>query len=237
MEWPSEGDRMLRGSLTDLSIVDLVQIPLGNRKTGELFIATEEQDARLYYVDGRLVHLVSGDVQGSQVLDLIVDWNEGEFEFRPDVLTEESSFTGDLSRKLLAAVDSGGRAAPPVEAVGEEADKIRRLLFDFLSDNDFAIHACLMYGNGTMDVCGVDRADTPLWLETLRSSVLDVVERYPRKQLNRILFEDEDGALVVTCYPEDRSALLVAAKQGTTLGAVSIAVDRLAKRIGRVKER
>jgi predicted regulator of Ras-like GTPase activity (Roadblock/LC7/MglB family) len=73
-------------------------------------------------------------------------------------------------------------------------------------------------------------------MEGLRASVLDVVSRYPRKQLNRMLFEDEEGTLVVTCYPEDGSALLVAAKQGATLGAVSIAVDRLARKIGHVKE-
>ena len=227
---------MLRGSLTDLAIVDLVQIPLGNRKTGELLIATEEQDARLYYVEGSLVHLVSGEVQGARVLDLIIGWNEGEFEFRPDVLTDGTSFEGDLTRKLLAAAGQLEEVKELEREAGEAADKVRRLLHDFLSDNDFAIHACLMYGNGTMDVCGAERVDTPSWLESLRSQVLGVVESYPRKQLNRMLFEDEEGTLVVTCYPEDKSALLVAAKQGVTLGAVSISVDRLAKRIGHVKE-
>ena len=227
---------MLRGSLTDLSIVDLVQIPLGNRKTGELLIATEEQDARLYYVDGNLVHLVSGDVQGARVLDLIIAWNEGEFEFRPDVLTDGSSFDGDLTRILLAASNRLDEVKEQEQATGKAADKVRRLLHAFLSDNDFAIHACLMYGNGTMDVCGAERIDTPPWLDSLRSQVLHVVAGYPRKQLNRMLFEDEEGTLVVTCFPEDQSALLVAAKQGATLGAVSIGVDRLAKKIGRVKE-
>lgn len=228
---------MLRGSLTDLAIVDLVQIPLGNRKTGELLIATEEQDARLYYVDGSLVHLVSGDVQGARVLDLIIAWNEGEFEFRPDVLTDGSSFDGDLTRMLLAASNRFDEVKELEQAAGKTADKVRLLLRDFLADNDFAIHACLMYGNGTMDVCGAERVDTPPWLESLRSQVLDVVAGYPRKQLNRMLFEDEEGTLVVTCFPEDQSALLVAAKQGATLGAVSIGVDRLAKKIGHVKKR
>ena len=228
---------MLRGSLTDLSIVDLVQIPLGNRKTGELLIATEEQDARLYYVDGNLVHLVSGDVQGARVLDLIIAWNEGEFEFRPDVLTDGSSFDGDLSRMLVAASNRFDEVRELEQSAGKAADKVRLLLRDFLADNDFAIHACLMYGNGTMDVCGAERVDTPTWLESLRSQVLDVVAGYPRKQLNRMLFEDEEGTLVVTCFPEDQSALLVAAKQGATLGAVSIGVDRLAKKIGHVKKR
>jgi predicted regulator of Ras-like GTPase activity (Roadblock/LC7/MglB family) len=62
-----------------------------------------------------------------------------------------------------------------------------------------------------------------------------VVSGYPRKQLNRLLFEDEEGTLVVTCFPEDGSALLVVAKLGATLGAVSIAVDRLARKISHVK--
>lgn len=226
---------MLRGSLTDLAIVDLVQIPLGSRKTGELLIATDEQDARLYYVDGTMVHLVSGDVEGGAVLDLIIGWDEGEFEFRADVLTESTSFTGDLTRKLIAVANRFDEDHKVEKTASRDAEKIRKLLYTFLNENDFAIHACLMYGNGTMDVCGAERVDTPRWLEELRTSVLDVVERYPRNQLNRMLFEDGDGTLVVSCYPEDSSALLVAAKQGATLGAVSIGVDRLAKRIGDIK--
>jgi hypothetical protein len=231
---------MLRGSLNDLAIADLVQIPLGNRKTGELLIATEEQDARLYYVDGSLVHLVSGEDEGAEVLDRIVGWTEGEFEFRPDVIVDDVDTEEDLNPALRVAVMRITRKntrkkkplTPPAERV---AARVRRLLHEFLSNNDFAIHACLMYCNGTMDVCGVERTDTPGWLEELRTSVLDVVASYPRKQLNRMLLEDEDGTLVVTCYPEDHSALLVAAKRGATLGAVSISVDRLARRIAEVR--
>jgi hypothetical protein len=227
---------MLRGSLTDLAVVDLVQIPLGNQKTGELLIATEEQDARLYYVDGRLIHATSGDREGPAVLDAIVSWTEGEFEFRPDVLTEEPRSEGDLNSMLVSAVDNL-RVKVFVRPVGVSADRVRKLLYDFLAENDFAIHACLLYVNGSMAICGADRADTPPWLETLRASVLDVVASYPRKNLGRLLFEDDEGTLVVTCFPEDRSVLLVAAKKGATLGAVSIAVDRLAREIARSKEK
>ncbi len=225
---------MLRGSLTDLAVVDLVQIPLGNQKTGELLIATEDQDARLYYADGKLIHATSGDRDGPAVLDAIVSWTEGEFEFRPDVLAETPETGGDLNARLFSAVNNL-RVKVFFKPAGGNAEKIRKLLYEFLSANDFAIHACLLYVNGTMAICGAERADTPPWLESLRSSVLDVVAGYPRKNLNRVLFEDEDGTLVVTCYPEDQSALMVAAKKGATLGAVSIAVDRLAREIGRFK--
>lgn len=237
---------MLRGSLTDLAIVDLVQIPLGNQKTGELLIATEDQDARLYYVDGRLIHATSGGCDGPEVLDAIVSWTEGEFEFRPNVLADALESGDDLNAKLFSTVENlnskhvsaAGNLRVKVFSgpVGGNTEEIRKLLYDFLAVNDFAIHACLLYVDGTMAICGAERAGTPPWLESLRSSVLEVVAGYPRKNLNRVLFEDEEGTLVVTCYPEDQSALLVAAKKGATLGAVSIAVDRLAKEIGRFKQ-
>ncbi len=237
---------MLRGSLTDLAIMDLVQIPLGNQRTGELLIATEDQDARLYYVDGKLIHATSGDCDGPAVIDSIVSWTEGEFEFRPDVLADAPSDGEDLNSKLYSTVESVNptpssavdnfRVKVFVKPADGEAEKIRKALYDFLSDNDFAIHACLLYVNGTMAICGAERAETPPWLESIRSSVLGMVAGYPRKNLNRVLLEDEEGTLVVTCYPEDQSALLVVAKKGTTLGSVSIAVDRLAKEIGRFKQ-
>jgi Domain of unknown function (DUF4388) len=227
---------MLRGSLTDLAVVDLVQIPLGNQKTGELLIATEDQDARLYYADGKLIHATSGDRDGPAVIEAIVSWTEGEFEFRPDVLANVPSSGGDLNSKLYSAVNSF-RVKVFVKPAGGNTEKIRKLLYDFLSVNDFANHACLLYVNGTMAICGAERADTPSWLESIRSSVLDIVASYPRKSLNRVLFEDSEGTLVVTCYPEDQSALFVAAKKGATLGAVSIAVDRLARKISDVRSK
>lgn len=237
---------MLRGSLTDLAIVDLVQIPLGNQKTGELLIATEDQDARLYYVDGKLIHATSGDRDGPAVLDAIVSWTEGEFEFRADVLADTPESGDDLNAKLFSTVEnlSSKRVSAAdnlrvrvfVGPAGGNTEKIRKLLYNFLSANDFAIHACLLYVDGTTAICGAEREDTSPWLESIRSSVINAVAGYPRKNLNRVLFEDEEGTLVVTCYPEDQSALLVAAKKGATLGAVSIAVDRLAKEIGRLKQ-
>ena len=40
----------------------------------------------------------------STVLDAIVSWTEGEFEFRPDVVTDEANGAGDLNSRLFSAV-------------------------------------------------------------------------------------------------------------------------------------
>jgi hypothetical protein len=39
---------MLRGTLADVTVVDLVHLPESAKRTGELVIATSDQDARLY---------------------------------------------------------------------------------------------------------------------------------------------------------------------------------------------
>lgn len=225
---------MLRGSLSDLGIADLVQIPASAGKTGELLIATLERDARLYFVHGRLVHLAMADLDGPAVLREIVSWHEGEFEFRPDVVTEEMSFDGELGPALeqaaqLARQEPEGDDDDP--AVREE--RLRKALYEFLSETEFAIHACVVYSNGTMDVCGAPRMSTPRWLEELRRSVVAIVEGYPRRQLRRLLFEDDEGTLVLTSLC-DGASLLVAAKKDAKLGAVSVAADRLNRTVRRI---
>lgn len=223
---------MLRGSLSDLGVADLVQIPASAGKTGELLIATLEQDARLYFVEGRLVHLTLDDLEGAAVLPQIIGWREGEFEFRPDVLTDAASFDGDLLVAIEAA-DKASREDAASDDPGDREERLRKALYAFLSETEFAIHACILYSNGTMDVCGAPRTSTPRWLEELRRSVVGLVGGYPRRQLRRLLFEDDEGTLVLTSLCEGAS-LLVAAKRDAKLGAVSVSADRLARTARRI---
>jgi predicted regulator of Ras-like GTPase activity (Roadblock/LC7/MglB family) len=101
---------VLRGSLSDIRVTDLVAIPSSSGGTGELVIATIDDDARLYYVNGGLVHLELGDLRGRRVLQEIVRWDEGEFEFRTNVLTDQASFDGDLDAEISAAKEAASRA-------------------------------------------------------------------------------------------------------------------------------
>ncbi len=224
---------MLRGSLSDLGIADLVQIPASAGKTGELLIATLEQHARLYFVDGRLVHLAMADLEGPAVLHEIVSWHEGEFEFRPDVLTDETSFDGELGPALEQAAQLAQQEPEDVDDPEAREVRLRRALYEFLSETEFAIHACVVYSNGTMDVCGAPRSSTPRWLDELRRSVVDLVAGYPRRQLRRLLFEDDEGTLVLTSLT-DGASLLVAAKKDAKLGAVSVSADRLNRTVRRI---
>jgi hypothetical protein len=225
---------MLTGSLTDLAIDDVVRIPAASGKTGELLIATMDRDARLFYVEGKLIHLTLGDTEGRLVLDEVVRWREGEFEFRPDVLTEHATFDGDLERELRLAIEQA-RELADIEGDTESVDdRVRTALHRFLADTEFAIHACLLHPDDSMDVCGAERMAVPKWMAELRASLLQMVATYPRQKLRRIMLDDDDGTLVVTRL-DDNTALLVIAKKGATLGAVTVATEKLARKIGQVR--
>jgi len=227
---------MLRGTLLDLGVVEVVQLPASAGRTGELVIATVDHDARLYYVEGRLVHLAMDDVRGSAVLDEIVAWSDGEFEFRPDVTTDDVSFDGDVARELHAAIRALNEAEEMNSNAGTHENPMALLLEDFVSSNDFAIQACVTHADGTLDVCAPSLKAPPEWFESTRAMIVTMASDYPRGRLNRLLFEDDRGTLVATRFDDD-TVLVVASKNGATLGAVTVGVERLARKIRHVKRR
>ena len=94
----------LKGTLKDMAIIDLVQFPHSGRKTGHLIISGTDGEARLSYEKGSLVHAALGDVSGMDALVRVVDWNEGAFEFLPDVEPEARSIDLDLHRAVMQAL-------------------------------------------------------------------------------------------------------------------------------------
>src|SRR5512146_1795421 len=95
----------LKGTLADLDIVALLQVPAAGRKTGELAITGPSgEDGHVFYLEGRLVHAQVGTVAGQEALVEVVDWTQGEFEFRLDARCQETTIEGDLARAVMLAL-------------------------------------------------------------------------------------------------------------------------------------
>ena len=94
----------LKGTLSDLGIIDLVQFPHGGRKTGKLVIAANGGEGHLYYDTGALVHAELGDFEGMAALVRMVDWTEGTFEFVPDTQPSRKTIELDLHRAVMNAL-------------------------------------------------------------------------------------------------------------------------------------
>ena len=94
----------LRGTLSELEIVDLVQFPSTGRKTGELAVTRMDEDASLYYNKGDLNHVVTGTLSGMEALTEVLSWTEGEFEFRLDIESDERTIECDPNMALMIAL-------------------------------------------------------------------------------------------------------------------------------------
>lgn len=218
----------LRGSLTDLDIVELLQVPAAGRKTGELLIATLEADARLYFVDGRLVHLAMDDREGEAVLEEIVGWRDGEFEFRPDTLTDRVTFESDLHQALMRVLKQRDeRAASPADRLDPV---FLRVVSRSLADSEAVRHAAVVTPELEVVPCHPEGSETPEWIHRLVRPVADLFARHPRRGLRRVLLEDEEGA-VVAARCDAGPLLIVAAAPATPMGAVSIVVERAIRTI------
>jgi CheY-like chemotaxis protein len=71
----------LSGSLSEMSVPDLLQMLEVNARTGSLLVESEGRSAMLYIVDGRPMDAVYRGYEGEAAIYAIIDWREGRFQF------------------------------------------------------------------------------------------------------------------------------------------------------------
>lgn len=226
----------LNGSLADLTVLEVLRMPVPGRKTGELLIASPDNDARLYYVDGSLVHLDMGDFEGQEALAEIIGWSEGMFEFRLDVVSDCSTFkTGFQTAIRLALRLRRERmgVSPTSTENPENIATIRTLLETSVAHHDFLLHAGIIRRDGTL-VCAVDGGlREPEAIDEQRHAICQLALTYPRKALNRILLSEERGTLAGSLL-DDGTILMILSDRSARVGAVSLCLDRL---VGEISSR
>jgi hypothetical protein len=225
----------LKGTLKDMPIIDLVQFPHSGRRTGHLIISGTDEEAKLCYENGSLVHATLGDLSGMDALVRIVDWDEGTFEFLPDAEPDARSIDLDLHRAVMQALklhdelkrEEEERRAKEASVQDNGDEALTAQLSEYVGSNDYALHASILAPDGNL-IASVDGPDgAPEGIETLRNALHSLVQTYPRGALRRILIEDELGTVTLVGLRDGGSLIAVAGK-GASLGSVSMSVGRLA---------
>jgi hypothetical protein len=218
-----------------MGVIDLIQFPNHSRRTGELIVVGPDSEARLFYQKGKLTHATMGEHEGLEVLVHLVDFTEGEFEFRPDITTDRVSLEGDLHRLLMQGlkVRDERKLAASQRAGQDERKTMDRqherltLLKGFHGKNDFALYSCLLAESGEK-LAEQSHASVPRdRMEPLLRSLQSAVRAHPRSGLIRTILEDAEG-FVVAHRLDDGALLVVVASPKASLGAVSMAVHKLA---------
>jgi hypothetical protein len=223
----------LRGTLAELGIVDLIQFPHSGRKSGKLMIKANGQEAKLYYDQGALVHVMLGELTGMDALVRVIDWQEGAFEFVSDEMATETSIERDLHRTLMTAlklhdeIKAEDERRKGAKAGGGADEAVKARLEQFMGSNDFTAHAEVLGVDGAIRGQASGKDGYPQGMDALRTSVMELDKAYPRPNLARIIIEDDLGTVVMVRL-SDGGRLLVVARRGVSMGAISIGVGRLA---------
>jgi predicted regulator of Ras-like GTPase activity (Roadblock/LC7/MglB family) len=248
----TDAGQRLRGQISDLGIVQLVQIPHSGRRTGELNIFPGEDEARranrgrltddgllddeakLFYVDGELVHAAFADVHGFDAVVEVLSWRNGHFEFRDGVRTEVCTIDGGLHTILVQALkrcdkaeEENGSSAPslPNQQVIQEH-------LDALVTSDGPV-----FFAAVVTTAGQPVATASQWtgaedtVAALRFGLcMLLATQQQRRRIRRIVVEDEEIGTAVLCRIPQGFLVAVASEQ-TQIGAVSVTVSRTAQAI------
>lgn len=73
----------LQGSLSELSLPDVIQLVSVSGKTGAFHIKRDGEQGRIYLSDGQIVDAEIGKLRGESAVYELAIWSEGDFEFFP----------------------------------------------------------------------------------------------------------------------------------------------------------
>jgi hypothetical protein len=234
----------LQGSLADIGTVDLLQFGQSGRKSGELLLASSTEEAKLYYDHGQLVHATLGSREGLEVIVEILGWSEGQFQFTSGVQTTSRTVHMDLPRALMSALKmrDDRLAASRASNAGQDSteltvrSELTALVAQFVSSTPNTKYACLFDVNWqTVAESGGVSGDIED-LDRLKVKLRDLVADYPRAGLERLFLTDGNGYVAVSTIPSGGLAMTIA-NERASLGALSVAISKLAAAVGRVEQR
>ncbi len=114
---PSDG--VVRGSLTQMNVIDLMQSLEMGRKSCQLSLTKEGEKCEVFFVEGQVKHATYGSLVGDQAVFKVLRWTGGNFQLDFEAKTDQETTqlnTQGLLMEGLRLLDESQRDA------GAEAD-------------------------------------------------------------------------------------------------------------------
>jgi DNA-binding response OmpR family regulator len=213
------GKTRFTGSLADMGLVDLLQTVDNSKKSGVLYVTSNEQRALMYFREGMLVDAELGSLRGERAVFRTLLWNEGTFEidFR-DVRREDviQTSTQGVLMEGMRRLDEWGRLLeqmPKLESVFEvNGEELLRRLAELPDE----VNTVLKHFDGKRSVLQIiDRSDQ----DDLEA--LTVISKLYFEGLiyetGRMVAADEGGARTAAGGESERAPALAGAEPSTGL--------------------
>jgi DNA-binding response OmpR family regulator len=98
-EAPAEG--VLRGSLAQMNVLDLLQSLDMGRKTCALTLANNGDKCKMFFTEGQINHAHYGKMKGDEAVYKVLTWSEGSFEIDFKGSSQEQTITQSTQGLLL----------------------------------------------------------------------------------------------------------------------------------------
>ena len=95
------GESVLRGSLAQMNVLDLLQSLDMGHKTCALTLSNNGDRCNLFFKDGQINHAIYGDVKGDDAVYKVLSWNGGNFEIDFSGSSGEQTTTRSTQGLLL----------------------------------------------------------------------------------------------------------------------------------------
>jgi CheY-like chemotaxis protein len=96
---PSDG--VVRGSLSQMNVIDLVQSLEMGRKSCRLTMTNGDDRCELYFVQGQVRHAAYGSITGDEAVFKVLRWTDGNFEMDFDGKTTQQTTTLNTQGLLM----------------------------------------------------------------------------------------------------------------------------------------
>src|SRR5215469_10092092 len=95
------GESVLRGSLAQMNVLDLLQSLDMGRKTCALTLSNNGDKCKMFFTDGQINHAIYGKVKGDEAVYKVLTWTAGRFEIDFTGTSNEQTITQSTQGLLL----------------------------------------------------------------------------------------------------------------------------------------
>jgi CheY-like chemotaxis protein len=116
----SSTDGMVRGNLSQMNVIDLVQSLEMGRKSCLLTLSNAADKCEIYFHQGQATHAVYGPITGDQAVFKVLRWTQGNFQINFEGHTSQQSTTLNTQGLLMEGLRLLDEAQRDSKAEGED---------------------------------------------------------------------------------------------------------------------
>jgi CheY-like chemotaxis protein len=117
-------DGVLRGSLSQMNVIDLVQSLEMGRKSCALTLTNKDETCEVYFREGQVTHAQYGSLSGDQAVFKVLRWTEGNFQVNFEGKTNKQTTTLNTQGLLMEGLRLLDESQRDAGKAGEEEEDV-----------------------------------------------------------------------------------------------------------------